>query len=101
MSVSAAQQFAEDARRLGVAARAAGLQPPAFRSPPRDPARARTVTRTEGGAIVAVLLRQSDGPRAREAVLGDMAEGVLVANGVRPSDERWAPLLTQLLEAVR
>ena len=40
-----ALRFADAARRLGAAAHEAGLQVPAFRSPPRVPGAARTIRR--------------------------------------------------------
>jgi len=71
-----ASVFAESARRLGEAARAAGFVVPAFRSPPRVEGAARTIRRYPGGTVVSVRLRG----RAREAVAADMVEGVVVAN---------------------
>lgn len=74
-----ALRFATAARSLGTAARAAGLEVPAFRSPPRLPGANRSIRRFPGGAIVAVRVRD----RSLAAVLEDMVEGVLVANRVR------------------
>ena len=74
-----ALRFAAAARSLGVAARAAGLEVPAFRSPPRLPGANRSIRRFPGGAIVAVRVRG----RSLAPVLEDMVEGVLVANRVR------------------
>jgi hypothetical protein len=71
-------QFADAARRLGAAARAAGLTVPAFRSPPRVQGARRSIRRYPGGAVVSVRLR--DRPFA--SVTADMVEGVLVANRV-------------------
>ena len=71
--------FASAARSLGTAARAAGLEVPAFRSPPRIPGADRSIRRFPGGAVVAVRVRG----RSLAPVLEDMVEGVLVANRVR------------------
>lgn len=72
-------RFAELARRIGAAARAAGLVVPAFRSPPRRPGVPRTIRRLPGGPVVAVRVRS----RPPADVMSDMIEGVLVANGLR------------------
>lgn len=72
-----ALRFADAARTLTATARARALTAPEFRSPPRVPGADRTIRRrADGGATVAVRLR--DRPWA--AVLGDMVEGVVVAN---------------------
>jgi hypothetical protein len=86
-------RFADVARRLGAAARAAGLVVPAFRCPPRVPGAARTVRRYPGGAVVSVVLR--DRPFDRAAA--DMVEGVLVVN--RLEGEAAQHVRTTLLEA--
>lgn len=69
-------RFADTARRLGAAARAAGLTVPAFRCPPRVPGASRTVRRFPGGSVISVTL---DG-RAFGDIATDMVEGVLVVN---------------------
>lgn len=69
-------RFAEIARRLGVATRAAGLTVPAFRTPPRRPGVPRTIRRLPGGPVVAVVIRD----RTFADVVRDMVEGVVVAN---------------------
>jgi hypothetical protein len=69
-------QFARTARRLGAAARAAGLTVPAFRCPPRVADVARTIRRYPGGAVVSVRLRE----RPFADVAADRVEGVLVVN---------------------
>jgi hypothetical protein len=61
---------------LGAAARAAGLDVPAFRCPPRLAGARRTLRRYPGGAVVAVQLKG----RAYADVAADMVEGVLVVN---------------------
>jgi len=76
-----ALRFTESARRLGAAARAAGLDVPAFRCPPRVPGAARTIRRYPGGTVVSVAVRG----RPFEQVLVDMVEGVLVANRDEPA----------------
>src|SRR5207342_2732851 len=79
MDCSSTVSFAHAVRRLGAAARAAGLTVPAFRSPPRRPGAPRTIRRLPGGPVVAVVLRG----RAFDDVLADMVEGVVVANRLR------------------
>jgi hypothetical protein len=86
-------RFADTARRLGAATRAAGLAVPAFRCPPRVPGVRRTVRRYPGGAVVSVVLRG----RAFDEVAADMVEGVLVVN--RIEGEAALRLRTTLLEA--
>ena len=73
-----ALRFAEAARTLGEAARALGLTLPAFRSPPRLEGVHRTLRRRRGGVTVAVRLRE----RPWAAVVADMIDGVVVANGL-------------------
>jgi hypothetical protein len=77
-----AVRFAAAARRLGAAARAAGLTPPAFRCPPRVAGANRTIRRYPGGAVVSVRLRG----RPFEAAAADMVDGVLAANRVAEPD---------------
>lgn len=72
-------RFASAARRLGAAARAAGLVVPAFRCPPRVAGASRTIRRYPGGAVVSVQLRDRPFPD----VAADMVEGVLVVNQLR------------------
>jgi hypothetical protein len=71
-------RFAELARLIGAAARAAGLVVPAFRTPPRRAGIPRTIRRLPGGPVIAVRLRS----RPTEEVVADMVEGVIVANGL-------------------
>jgi hypothetical protein len=71
--------FAEAVRALGLEARRAGLRMPAFKSPPRLRGVDRSVRRrADGGATIAVVVRGRPWP----AVMADMVEGVLVANGL-------------------
>ena len=91
---SPAVHFAETARRLGAAARAAGLVVPAFRSPPRAPDAARTIRRYPGGAVVSVRLRG----RPFAQVVSDMVDGVVAAN--RLAGESAHRLRGALLEAL-
>jgi hypothetical protein len=72
-------RFASAARRLGAAARAAGLVVPAFRCPPRVAGVTRTIRRYPGGAVVSVQLRDRPFPD----VAADMVEGVIVVNQLR------------------
>lgn len=71
-------QFAAAARDLATAARLRDLVVPGFRSPPRIPDAHRTIRRRGAAPSVAVLLRG----RPWSAVLADMIEGVVVANGL-------------------
>jgi len=72
-------RFAEAVRALGVEARRHGLRMPGFRSPPRITGVARSLRRrSDGGATVAVVVRG----RPWAAVVADMVEGVIVANGL-------------------
>lgn len=76
-------RFAHAARALGEAARARQLVVPAFRSPPRMVDVDRTIRRRrDGGATVSVRLQGRPWP----AVLGDMVEGVVVANDLAGPD---------------
>jgi len=87
-------RFAALARRLGAAARAAGLTVPAFRTPPRSNASLRTIRRLPGGPVIAVSL---DG-RAFGEVVRDMVDGIVVAN--RLEGEAAARVRAALLQAV-
>ena len=86
-------RFADVARRLGAATRAAGLVVPAFRTPPRRPGAPRTIRRLPGGPVVAVLVRA----RPLADVVADMVEGVVVANDL--SGDAAARMRTVLLDA--
>jgi hypothetical protein len=86
--------FSQAARRLGAAARAAGLAVPAFRCPPRVAGAVRTIRRYPGGAVVAVRLKG----RPFAEVAADMVEGVLVVN--RLDDTASARMRPPLAEAV-
>jgi hypothetical protein len=86
-------RFADAAKRLGAATRAAGLTVPAFRCPPRVPGVRRTVRRYPGGAVVSVVLRD----RPWDEVASDMVEGVVVVN--RLDGEAALRVRTALLEA--
>jgi hypothetical protein len=91
---SGALQFAQSARRLQAAARAAGLTVPAFRSPPRRRDLARAIRRLPGGAVIAVRVVD----RSAEQVERDMIDGVLAANGLAgQAAERMRQLLTRAL----
>lgn len=89
-----ALRFAEAAKRLGAATRAAGLVVPAFRCPPRVAGARRTVRRYPGGAVVSVVMRD----RPWDEIAGDMVEGVLVVN--RLEGEAALRLRTALAEAL-
>jgi hypothetical protein len=83
--------FAEAVRALGLEARALGLTMPGFRSPPRLRGVQRTIRRWPSGqATVAVTVRGRPWP----AVLSDLVEGVITANGLEgsPADQARAHL---------
>jgi hypothetical protein len=71
-------RFAEAARLLADQIRPLRLVAPAFRSPPRIPGDRSIRRRADGGSTVAVRYRGRPWP----AVLGDMVEGVVAANGL-------------------
>ncbi len=73
-----AVRFAEMARQLGRAARLRGLEVPSFRSPPGLDDVQRSIRRRQGSATVAVRVRARPWP----AVVSDMIEGIVVANGL-------------------
>jgi hypothetical protein len=75
-------RFADAARVLTRAARRRGLVGPTFRCPPRLAGSDRTLRRRPGGAVVAVRIRGRPWP----VVLGDMIEGVIVANALPAPD---------------
>ena len=75
-----ALDFAHAARLLGREARRRGLVAPGFRSPPRIVGVQRSLRRTDRGVVVSVQLKG----RPWLAVLGDMIEGVVAANGLAP-----------------
>ncbi|MEI8239925.1 MAG: hypothetical protein WCI22_10920 [Actinomycetota bacterium] len=91
-------EFAHAARILGGEARRRGLVAPSYRCPPRVVGVQRTLRRHPSGAVVSVQVKG----RPWLAVLGDMIEGVVVANRLVPPaadrvrDELWASLGTQL-----
>ena len=81
-------EFAGAVKVLGATARSMGLEAPGFRSPPRLVGVDRSVRRrrsTSGEAAPAVVsIRVRDRPWP--AVLADMVEGVVVANGLHAPD---------------
>lgn len=88
-------RFAAAARTLGHVARRQGLTVPGFRSPPRLSEVDRTLRRrADGGATVAVRLKG----RPWVAVLADMIDGVIAANGLEGADA--ARVRTDLWAAV-
>lgn len=68
--------FALVARALADAARAEGLSPPAFRSPPNLPGAHRTARRLSADTVLVAVQRD----RRPDAVIDDMVAGVLRAN---------------------
>jgi hypothetical protein len=87
-------EFAAAARTLTREARRRGLVGPSFRCPPRLVGVDRSIRRRADGAVVSIRLKD----RPRGAVIADMVEGVVVANGLRPPaadrvrTELWAAL---------
>ena len=71
-------RFAEAARTLGRAARLRGLEVPTFRSPPGLAEVQRSIRRRGSSATIAVVVRG----RPWGAVVADMIEGVIAANGL-------------------
>ena len=93
MDASPTLQFANAARTLTREARRRGLVGPSFRCPPRLAGVDRSLRRRSGGAVVSVRVRGRPWP----AVLGDMIEGVVAANGLSPPQA--TRLRTELWEA--
>lgn len=90
-----ALDFASTARTLASEARRRGLVAPGFRSPPRLGGVHRSLRRYRaGGAMVAVQIKG----RPWGAVVGDMIEGVIATNRLKPpvADK----LRTELWQAV-
>lgn len=79
--------FSAVAQVLAAEVRRHGLVLPSFSSPPRVAGARRTIRRLHGGGVmVSVQVRG----RAIEAVLSDMVDGVVVANGLRGREaEGW------------
>ena len=73
-------EFAAAARTLTREARRRGLVGPSYRCPPRPVGVDRSIRRRPDGAVVSIRLHD----RPRGAVIADMIEGVIVANGLRP-----------------
>jgi hypothetical protein len=80
MASSTSVDFALAVRAIGRELRRRGLHVPSFRSPPRLVGVTRTLRRVPTGVVVAVQLKD----RPWVAVLGDMVEGAVVANELRP-----------------
>lgn len=88
-------RFVEVAKALARAARAQGLAAPVFRSPPRLVGVSRSIRRQRNRSVtVSVALRN----RPWAAVLADMVDGVVAANGLegvaadRCRTQLWAVL---------
>ncbi|MCU1394913.1 MAG: hypothetical protein JWM34_3341 [Ilumatobacteraceae bacterium] len=94
MESGTAIEFAHAARALTMEAQRRGLIGPSYRCPPRVVGVDRTLRRHAAGTVIAVRLRG----RAFVAVLADMIEGVVVANGlnatqaIRLRGELWETL---------
>ena len=87
-------EFAAAARTLTREACRRGLVGPSYRCPPRLVGVDRSIRRRPDGAVVSIRLHG----RPRGAVIADMIEGVVVANGLRPPaadrvrSELWAAM---------
>jgi hypothetical protein len=94
-------EFAAAARTLTREARRRGLAGPSFRCPPRLVGVDRSIRRRSDGAVVSIRVKG----RPRGAVIADMIEGVVVANGLRPPaadrlrTELWAALDSEVSHA--
>ena len=80
MEFASTVDFAHAARTLSRATRRLGLDAPGYRCPPRLIGVDRTIRRRPNGAVVSVRVKG----RPRAAVLADMIEGVVAANGLAP-----------------
>jgi len=94
-SSTSSTSFAVAVRVLAAEARALGLEVPGFRSPPRLAGADRSLRRRPGAAP-AVAVRLAGRPF--EAVVADMVEGIVVANGL--AGRRAAEARARLLGAV-
>ncbi|MCU1400090.1 MAG: hypothetical protein JWN62_3199 [Acidimicrobiales bacterium] len=87
-------EFAQAARMLTTEAQRRGLVGPSYRCPPRIVGVDRSLRRHASGVVISVKLRG----RPWAAVLADMIEGVIVANGlnatqaIRLRGELWTAL---------
>jgi hypothetical protein len=98
MEFSSTVEFAHAARGLTRAAAARGLVGPSFRCPPRLVGIDRSIRRRSPGGDAVVSIRVKGRPR--EAVLADMIEGVIVANGlVAPAADRARNELWEVMAA--
>ena len=89
MEFSSTVEFAHAARALSRAAERRSLVAPSFRCPPRLVGVDRSIRRRPpsstsptGDSVVSIRVKG----RPREAVVADMIEGVVVANGLRPPE---------------
>lgn len=83
-SVSFAQ-FSALARRVADQARGLGLEPPAFRTPPKVDGADRTLRRTPDGGRGGVVAVRLSG-RTAAAVVADLVEGVVAVNSLGGDD---------------
>jgi len=93
--MASSTNFAVAVRILAAEARALGLEVPGFRSPPRLAGADRSLRRRPGAAP-AVAVRLAG--RAFDAVVADMVEGIVVANGL--SGRRAGDVRARLMAAV-
>jgi hypothetical protein len=97
MEAATTVEFASAARALTREARRRGLVGPSFRCPPRLVGIDRSIRRRPDGAVVSIRLKG----RPRSAVIADMIEGVVVANGLHPPQaDRLRSELWAVMEAV-
>jgi hypothetical protein len=93
---ASALHFAAAAKLLSAEARRLGLEPPGFRSPPRLVGVNRSLRRRPGSpATIAVRL----GGRPQPAIVADMIEGIVVANGLAgPEADQCRAALWNVIE---
>lgn len=95
MQQSSSLRFARAVQAIAHAARALGLIAPSYRSPPRLVGVQRSIKRWEGGATVAVVVRD----RPWGAVQADLVEGVVAANDlVSPAADQARAQLWNAME---
>ncbi len=90
-------EFATTARTLGRELRSRGLVAPGYRCPPRIVGVDRSLRRWDGGATVSVRIKG----RPLTAVVADMIEGAVVANGLQsPKADRLRAELWEALSPI-
>lgn len=80
-------EFAQAVRQLMQATAGAGMRSPAFKSPPRLPDAHRTIRWLSSEKAIVAVRRAN---RPSDAVVADMIEGVVRANGLSGSEAQDA-----------